>query len=129
MELVSRIAMLCVVGAVMTLVLKKNSQEMALLLTLIISVTVLLFLLGEVQELFAFFRKLGECSGIAGTLLTPLYKTAGIALIVKIGSGLCRDAGESALSAVVETAGSVCAFLAALPLMQTVLDALMELIK
>lgn len=128
MEVISRIVVLCVVGTILALTIKQNRKEMALLLTLATSVVVLIFLLGELRELFAFFQELGESSGISATLLKPLYKTVGIALIVKIGSGLCRDAGESALSAVVETAGSICAFLAALPLMQTVLDALMELI-
>ena len=60
-------------------------------------------------------------------LLEPLYKTVGIALVVRVGSSLCADAGESALGKVVETAGAVCALVAALPLLRTVLELLMEL--
>ena len=53
----------------------------------------------------------------------------GIALVVKVGSGLCRDAGESALASVVETAGAVCALLVALPLLRAVLSLLLELME
>ena len=60
-------------------------------------------------------------------LFAPLYKTVGIALVVQVGGSLCRDAGESALAAVVETAGAVCAMVAALPLLRAVLDMLLEL--
>ena len=59
--------------------------------------------------------------------MEPLYKTVGIALVVRVGSSLCVDAGESALGKVVETAGAVCALAAALPLLRTVLELLMEL--
>ena len=44
-----------------------------------------------------------------------------------MGGNLCRDAGESALASVVETAGTLCALLAALPLLRAVLDMLLEL--
>ena len=54
-------------------------------------------------------------------------ETAGIALVVKVGGGLCADAGESALASVVETAGTVCALAAALPLLRRVAELLMEL--
>ena len=60
-------------------------------------------------------------------LLTPLYKTVGIALVVKVGGGLCRDAGESALAAALEFAGTVCALLTALPLLRAVLELITEL--
>ena len=55
------------------------------------------------------------------------YKTVGIALVVKMGDGLCRDAGESALAAALEFAGTVCALLTALPLLRAVLELITEL--
>ena len=117
MEQIIQITALCVVGAVLALVVKKGSPEAALLLTLAAAVTVLLFLGGAVEELMAFLDELAQGSGVSQSLFVPLYKTVGIALVVKVGSGLCRDAGESALSSVVETAGAVCALLVALPAM------------
>ena len=75
----------------------------------------------------AFLEELAEASGVPPGLFAPLYKTIGIALVVQVGGNLCRDAGESALAAVVETAGTLCALLAALPLLRAVLDMLLEL--
>ena len=87
------------------------------------------YFLGEaLGELTAFFRELGEQSGLSRDMLAPLFKITGIALVVKAGSGLCRDAGESALAGAVETAGSVCGLLAALPLLRAVLKLLLGLI-
>lgn len=127
MEQVFQVTGLCVVGALLALVLKKGSPELALLLTLAAVAAVLLTLAGALGELLDFLREIGEASGLSEDLFTPLYKTVGIALVVKVGGSLCRDAGESALASAVETAGTVCALLVSLPLLRAVLALLLEL--
>ena len=124
MEQVIQVTGLCVVGALLALVVKRGSPETALLLA---AVVVALALAGVVKELLAFLGELGSASGVSADLFVPLYKTIGIALVVQVGGNLCRDAGESALASVVETAGTLCALLAALPLLRAVLDMLLEL--
>ena len=113
MEQVIQVTGLCVVGALLALVVKRGSPETALLLA--------------VGAAVAFLGELGSASGVSADLFVPLYKTIGIALVVQVGGNLCRDAGESALASVVETAGTLCALLAALPLLRAVLDMLLEL--
>ena len=103
---------LCVVGALLALVVKRGSPETALLLAVGAAVVVALALAGVVKELLAFLGELGSASGVSADLFVPLYKTIGIALVVQVGGNLCRDAGESALASVVETAGTLCALLA-----------------
>ena len=118
---------LCVLAAVLALVVKRGSPETALLLVLGAAVAVLLSLGQALEEAVAVLEELGRRSGMPEGLLIPLYKVAGIARVVRVGGGLWAGAGESALAAVVETAGSVCALAAALPLLRTVLELLMEL--
>ena len=129
MELSIQAAVLCVAAALLALVVKRGSPESALLLTLGAAAVVLLSLAGSLETLVEFLGRLVEESGLSRELFIPLYKTVGIALVVKIGGSLCRDAGESALSSVVETAGAVCALLAALPLLRAVLALLLELMR
>ncbi|MCI9121254.1 MAG: stage III sporulation protein AD [Oscillibacter sp.] len=122
-------AVVCLVGALLALVIKRGNPEAALLLTLSAAVAVLLSLAGSLEVLLDFLNQLVEESGLSRDLFLPLYKTVGIALVVNIGGGLCRDAGESALGSVVETVGAVCALLAALPLLRAVLSLLLELMQ
>ena len=103
-----RAAAVCVVGALLALVLKKGTPSLALLLSIGVAAVVMLSLGEALGELTVFFRELGEQSGLSRDMLAPLFKITGIALVVKAGSGLCRDAGESALAGAVGTAGSVC---------------------
>jgi len=120
-------AAVCVAAALLALTVKRGSGELALLLSLGATAAVLLALSGTLGQLADFFRQLGAQSGLPQGLLAPLYKTAAIAVVVKIGGGLCADAGDKALSAVVETAGAVCALGAALPLLEAVVGLVTEL--
>ena len=93
------------------------------------AVVVLLAVGQALEEVISFLAELGERSGISPELFVPLYKAVGIALVVRVGGSLCRDAGESALASVVETAGAVCALVVSLPLLRTVLSLLLELME
>ena len=129
MEQVIQVAGLCVVGTLLALVVKRGSPETALLVTLAVVVVVLVFLADAMGELVEFLKELGAQSGVSPDLFIPLYKTIGIALVVKVAGNLCKDVGESALTSVVETAGTVCALLVALPLLRAVLSLLQELMQ
>lgn len=122
MEQVFQVTGLCVVSALLALVLRKGNPEQALLLTLAAAAAALLLVSGPLESAASFLRELGRRSGLGEAMLAPLYKTVGIALVVKAGGGLCRDAGASALASAVETAGTVCALLVSLPLLRAVLD-------
>jgi len=127
--MIGQISALCLIGALLVLVIKRGTPETGLLLTLAVVVIAFLVLIDPIKEILEFLNTLTIYSGIAQTMYVPLYKTLGIALIVRIGSNLCKDAGESALAAAVESAGAVCALLTALPLMQAVLSLLLELVQ
>ena len=129
METTLRITALCVLAAILALLLKKGSPELGILITMAAVAAVFRLLMGEISHLLLFFEELAAVGGVGRELLSPLYKTIGVALVVKIGGGLCRDAGESAMAAAVETAGSICALLVSLPLLQMVLTTLMELMN
>ena len=116
MEGAVKLAAVAVTAAVLSGVLRKNTPELALLLTLAAAAAVLLALAEPVRELMTFLTELGERSGVSKELFVPLYKTVGIALVVKVGGELCRDAGEGAMAGLVEMAGAFAAILVSLPL-------------
>ena len=124
-----KIAAGCVVAAILALVVKKGTPEIALAVSLAAVAAGLLALTEPMEELMGLLRQIREKSSLGESWFLPLYKVAAIAVVVRIGSDLCRDAGERALSSVVEMAGSVCALAAAAPLMQGVLLLILELME
>ena len=129
MEQVIQTAAVCVLAALLAAVVRRGAPEAALLLGLAAAVGVLLALSGELRTLACFFTELAARTGAADGIFLPLYKTIGIALVVKVGAGLCRDAGTAALASTLEIAGAACALLAALPLLERTLSVLLELMK
>ncbi len=124
MELVLKLIALCLLTAVLTLLLKKDNAELSLLLSVSAVLLGMLMLLAAFDEVSGLGAELLEMTKLAPTLFVPLLKVMAIALIVRIGGALCADAGQSALSALLETAGAVCALWCAVPLLRAVVDML-----
>lgn len=127
MEAVWQIVALGLLGAVLAVLLKKHTPELALLLAVAVCGAALAAVRG-VREVWAFLEDLLAAVEISSTLFLPLLKTAGIAVVTRIGADLCRDAGESAVASAVEMAGAMGALLAVLPLMQAAWEVLRSLL-
>ena len=110
METVLQIAAVCLVGAVLAAVLRQRSPEAALLLGLAVCAVV------------------AAAGGLPPELLAPLVKTLGIALVSRLGTEICRDAGQGAMAAVLETAGAFGAVLVSLPLVRAAWELLRSLV-
>lgn len=127
MEQVTTMAAVCLLSSVLAVLLKKSNPEIALLLTGAAAFMGLILLSRSVEEITAFLREMVTMGGLLPELFAPLLKTAAIALISRISSDLCRDAGESAMASLVETAGAFGAILVSLPLMEAVWEMLQVL--
>ncbi|MBS5282129.1 MAG: hypothetical protein KHY27_11545, partial [Butyricicoccus pullicaecorum] len=64
---------------------------------------------------------LSELDG-AETIYVPIIKAVGIAAAVRIAGAVCQDAGQAALAAQLELAGTAAAIVVCLPLLTEVLE-------
>ena len=121
MELMIRVAALSLTAALLGLLLRQRSAELASLL----SIAAIAVAFGGVLRYAAPFRELTQTVrrilGGREELLLPVLKCLGCAIVTRLGSELCRDASQSALAAFIELAGSFCAFGVSLPLILTLL--------
>ena len=117
------LAGIVVLTLVLSLTLKKDAPVIAFLLVLAAGV-VLLLRLGEAAQ--SMMQRFSARGNLGAELYGPVLRVVGIAVLVRILAALCRDAGQSALAAKVELAGTVLAFGAALPLLEQVLTFLTE---
>lgn len=116
------------IAAVCAIVVRKQAPELAVLLSVCAGVLILAWCSGALQTIVGFMEKLVETGGLAPEVIAPVIKVTGIAVITRLSADFCRDAKEGALAAAVETAGSVIALTAVLPLMSAVLELLKELL-
>lgn len=122
METLLRITALSVLSAALGLLLKKDVPALQLGLTVGVMAALGLAALetaGEVRGLLALFT---EKTGIDEGYLTLTMKCVALAVIVRLGGDLCRDAGQSALASLIELTGTLSAAVLALPLLRALVE-------
>jgi len=127
MEAVFRLAAMGIIVTTLVLLLKRTTPELSMLLALAACGLILVLLAGRAEEAIRFFRGLLACGGVSEELMLPLVKTVAIALVCRTGGDLCRDAGESSVGNLLETAGVGGAILVSLPLFQSAWEMLQDL--
>lgn len=128
MDMIGQVVAAAVIGAVCAAVVKKQTPDLALIVTLCAVALILGTAMAALAPVRELMDALGERSGLSAAVLAPVVKTVGIALLSRVCAELCRDANESGIAAAVEIAGGVCALLVCLPLFQAVLELILELV-
>ena len=124
MALLGKLIALCLLTAVIALLLRRESAELAFLLTLSAVLLGVFLLLAAIDEAAALGEELLELTRLSPVLFVPLVKVLAVAVTVRLTAALCRDAGQSALAALTEIAGTVCALWCSLPLLRAVVELL-----
>lgn len=128
MNLVWKAAALCVTGAILAALLKKKVPEMALVVSLAVVAAVGLLVVRWAGSVLAVMDVILRSANLPSDLFRPLIKTVAIAMTCRVGSDLCRDAGESAMASVLEISGSFGAIIVSLPLLEAVWDMLQSVL-
>ena len=116
MELIFKISIAALNAVLIGLLLRKRSPELSTVLSMCAVCMILLSALGFAAGLKELTETVRKIVGDSETLIAPVLKCVGIALISRVSAELCRDASQSAAAAAVEWAGSACAMGVAMPL-------------
>nr|WP_297278845.1 SpoIIIAC/SpoIIIAD family protein [uncultured Butyricicoccus sp.] len=116
------------VTAVLALVLKKDSPALAFAVGLAGTLYLLWGTLEPVRQLMAAARSLLGVLDGAQTIYVPVLKAVGIAVVVRLAGAVCQDAGQAALAAQLELAGTAAAIVVCLPLLTDVLSLVARMI-
>lgn len=128
METILKCAGIAVAGAVLSLIVRKQSGEFGALVGLLAVVLVSLLALEFLQPVLAFAEDLRDTARLGEGVLGPVMKTLAIGFVTETGKNLCDDAGEKTLGSVLQLAGGLGAFYVLLPLMGSVLELLEEML-
>ena len=121
MEEMLKIAAVAIISAICAVVVKKQVQELGLVLALTAGALILSFALSAMEGVRQLMDTLASLAGLSSSVLLPVVKTVGIAIVTRVAAEVCRDAKEGGIAAFVETAGALAALYVALPLLETVL--------
>ena len=127
MSEVLKIAAVGISAALCCVVVRKQTQELAVVLALTAGVVILWTIFSSIEYITSFLEFLAENTGISGAVFSPVLKVVGIAIVTRIASALCKDAGESGIASAMEFAGTVCALAVTIPLAKTVIQTIGDL--
>lgn len=125
---IAAICAIAIVGAVLSLTLKKSNPEGALLTTLATGIIVVSFFIAKVPEVLKTLDNMFGATGLATDYGEILVKAVGICLICQFASDTCRDSGQNGLAVKVETTGRLMIVLLALPLINAVVEVTTKLL-
>ncbi|MDP4109116.1 MAG: SpoIIIAC/SpoIIIAD family protein [Bacillota bacterium] len=116
-----------VVVALITLTVKKDNPQIALLISVSAVLVLLLALLQQMQTVSGFLEEIYRYSELSEDTFSPLLKIVGVSVVTGISSQLCRDANENALAYAAELLGVIAAVIIAIPLFTRVLSIIISL--
>ncbi|NLT15714.1 MAG: stage III sporulation protein AD [Clostridiales bacterium] len=128
MSILIKIAAVAVAGTVLGLVIKKNSPEMALMLTVSLALIALYLAFDTIKSVTDFIKSLADAAKISPAVLTIVFKTIGVSIVTKLSADVCRDAGQSSVASGIELAGAFTALYISLPLLKTVMGMIESLV-
>ena len=123
-----KLIVLALAAALLSLVVKKQSPELGLGLSLCACVLGAALVLDWVRPVLGLAQSLAREAELEEELTEPLWKCLGIGLLTELSAAVCADAGQSALARLVELGGALLCLVLGLPLVQAVLALIRELL-
>lgn len=124
MEII-KISVLGIAGVLLAFFMKETRPEYGVFVTMAAGLCILGTAVGKIQYLFGSLEKIRSYLPMDAAFLSTLMKMVGITYIGQFASGICKDAGYSAVGGQIE----LFARLAILVLSMPVLLALLETIQ
>lgn len=126
MEIV-QIAAFGMVGAILSVTLRKQSPEFALLIGIVTGVLIFIFVSGKIGEVIDLLRVLADGAGVHAGYLGIVLKVIGISYIAEFATELCMDAGERAIATKIQFAGKVLILVVASPVLLSLMQVVLGL--
>ncbi len=117
-----QISMLGIGAVVLALLLKQQKSEYALYLSLTAVILILIFSINRLQVVMDTIQKMEQYTGIDVAMLKILIKLMGITYVAEFASGICKDAGFSAIGSQIEMFAKFSIMAVSVPVLLTLLE-------
>ncbi|NLL43908.1 MAG: stage III sporulation protein AD [Firmicutes bacterium] len=104
--------------------LREEQPAWAVVVGLSFVTVIFLALMPQFTSAFGAITALAREAQVSALYLNPVLKTIGVAYLTSFGVQISREAGEEAISGIIELAGKLVILVIALPLLQAILHTL-----
>lgn len=124
-----KIGVLGIAGVLTGLLLKEMKPQFTLMISMAACVVIFFYAISRLEALSELFGKMTDYVTIQDSYLEILLKIVGIAYIADFASGICRDAGFSAVAGQIELFGKISVLTISTPVVLALLDTVSEFLR
>lgn len=118
-----------ILGAIITGLMKTAKPEYSIFVVLATGIIILVMLINSLGEVVGAFYQIVEKSSISDELFSGVMKIIGIGYLTEYSAGICEDYGTASIGKKLQLAGKIVIFLMALPILTTLMDVVINLVK
>ncbi len=119
---------LCLLGAVISILLKSLAPSFSTLLAVFVSLSVAGVCIYCIIPFVEFFYEMTEGTGFSA-YVQVLFKVCGIAMLTRFAGEICKDAGEAVYASKAYMAGKTAILLSALPVIKALFEQVKDLMS
>lgn len=124
-----KIVAFCIVTVLVAVVLKKYNSIYSVLISVAGCIFVFLMIAEDFFSIVSKVTSLASNFSYTYSYIKLMIKTLGICIITQIVSDMCIDAGEKAMSTIVETGAKVTVIAMMMPLFETLVNIISGIVK
>ena len=117
-----------ITAAALSAVIRRYNGEYSLFISLAASLLILGAVITALSPLLGLINELTDASGADSGYIAVLLKALAVCYINQLASDCCRDSGETAVAGKIEFAGKIAVLLIAVPLFESILGIVKDLI-
>ncbi len=124
-----KIVIICIISTIFCVILRPYKSEYSVLIAILTAVLVLIFILKSLISPLNLIVEKIISSGVEIKYFKTALKAVGIGYVTSFAADICKDAGQTSLSSLCETAGKCGIFVLSVPLVISVCDMALGFIK
>lgn len=128
MEPFWKAAALALIAGVLSLTLKNQDKEYAVLLSIAACLMVTAITVTYLNPVFAFLKELETLGDLRGDMLAILIKALGVGLASEIASMICADAGNASLTKAIQLLGGAVILYLSVPMFSALMDLIQKIV-
>jgi len=117
-----------VLCAVLAITIKKQSPEIAILITIASSVLIFIMVLPMLTQAIGMLTNVGNMLDGGFEYVSLALRVIGVAYMAELGSSVCADAGESAIATKIDLGGRVIIMIMAMPVVVDIISTVLGLL-
>lgn len=117
-----KIAFIGLIGVILAIQFKGNKSEYGLYISLATSLIILFCVVDKLSVVIEAINKIQSYINLNTLYITTLVKIIGITYIAEFASGICKDAGHSAIAGQIEVFAKIAVMALSMPILIALLE-------